>query len=187
MQNDSFAPGAFRGGRARRKVAAMEHGLLHRIDTALHNHAGLGPLVLRTGLGLVFLAHGYAKIAVFTLPGTMKFFQAFGLPGWAAYPVTALELAAGAALLLGFHARLAAAALVPVMLGALLPHIGNGWMFTGSGGGWEYPALVLLALVAQVFLGNGALALAGASQPRDDAAPLGGAASRREEACEPAR
>jgi putative oxidoreductase len=164
----------------------MEPGSLHRIDAALLPRAALGPLVLRVGLGLVFLAHGYAKIAIFTLPGTAKYFQAFGLPGWAAYPVMLVELVAGAALVLGFHARLAAAVLVPVMLGALVPHLGNGWMFTGSGGGWEYPALVLLALVAQVFLGAGALAISGtsaasaATRSRPDR-------TRQEEACEPAR
>jgi len=146
----------------------MKTDILSRIDSALSHRADLGPLALRAGLGAVFLAHGWAKISVFTMPGTAKFFEAFGLPGWAAYPVTALELAAGAALLVGFQTRIAAAALVPVMLGALLPHLGNGWMFTGTGGGWEYPALLIVALVAQVFLGNGALAVSrarGGHQP----------------------
>ena len=45
------------------------------------------------------------------------------------------------------------------MLGALLPHVGNGWMFTGTGGGWEYPAFLVLALIAQVLLGDGAMAV----------------------------
>jgi putative oxidoreductase len=185
-QNDLFARPTYRRGWAGRIVGAMEPRPLHRIDAALLPHAGLGPLVLRTGLGLVFLAHGYAKIAVFTLPGSAKYFQAFGLPGWAAYPVMAVELAAGAALLLGFHARLAAAVLVPVMVGALVPHLGNGWMFTGSGGGWEYPALVLVALVAQVFLGAGALAISGATRGSTaEVRPRVGA--RQDEACEPAR
>lgn len=149
----------------------MNNDTLSRIDSALANRADLGPLALRAGLGAVFLAHGWAKISVFTLPGTVKFFQAVGLPGWAAYPVTALELVAGAALLLGFHTRLAAAALVPVMLGALLPHLGNGWMFSGTGGGWEYPALLVVALVAQVFLGSGAFAVSRAARGREVSSP----------------
>src|SRR5688500_16043187 len=93
----------------------------------------LGPLALRTGLGSVFLAHAYAKAFLFTLPGTAQFFAQHGFPGWTAYPVFAAELLGGLALLVGFRTRLAAVALIPVMLGALKPHWAAGWMFTNSG------------------------------------------------------
>src|SRR3954470_22507588 len=87
------------------------------------------PTVLRLGLGAVFLAHAYAKLALFTIPGTVAFFQAHGFPGWTVYPVVALEFSGGLALMLGYRVRLASALLLPVMLGALVPHLGNGWMF----------------------------------------------------------
>lgn len=121
--------------------------------------SALGPTVLRVGLGTVFVAHAIAKATVFTFAGTARYFEAFGFPSFTVYPVFALELLGGLALVAGFRTRIAALALVPVMLGALRPHLGNGWMFTGAGGGWEYPAFLLLALVAQALVGGGAYAL----------------------------
>lgn len=135
---------------------------LDRIEAPLAAKTELAPFALRVGLGLVFLAHSYAKLAVFTIPGTMKFFEANGFPGWTVYPVLGAELAGGIALLLGLRTRLVALALIPVLLGALVPHLGNGWMFTNAGGGWEYVAFLIVALVAQALLGNGAFALSGA-------------------------
>ena len=46
-----------------------------------------------------------------------------------------------------------------VMLGALVPHQANGWMFTNSGGGWEYVAFLIVALAAQAVLGGGAYSM----------------------------
>lgn len=125
--------------------------------------SALGPTVLRFGLGAVFVAHAIAKATVFTFAGTARYFESVGFPSSAVYPVFALELLGGLALVAGFRTRIAALALVPVMLGALRPHLGNGWMFTGAGGGWEYPAFLLLALVAQALVGSGAYALDGLS------------------------
>jgi putative oxidoreductase len=118
-----------------------------------------GATVLRLALGAVFIAHAYAKAFVFTFPGTVGFFEQVGFPGWTAYPVFAAELFGGIALVLGVRTRWVSAALVPVMLGALVVHLGNGWMFTGQGGGWEYPAFLIVALGAQILLGDGAFAL----------------------------
>ena len=38
-------------------------------------------------------------------------------------------------------------------------HGSAGWLFSNQGGGWEYPAFLLSASVAQVLLGDGAFAL----------------------------
>lgn len=130
-----------------------------QLDTRLARHDDLAPTALRAALGVVFLAHAYAKAFLFTLPGTAAFFAAHGFPGWTAYPVFALELFGGLALLAGFQVRAAALALIPVMLGALVPHAGNGWMFTNPGGGWEYVAFINVALIAQALLGSGAYAV----------------------------
>ena len=121
--------------------------------------APYGVTALRVALGGIMLAHGLAKVFIFTLPGAAAFFGAHGFPGWTAYPVTAMEILGGAMLVAGVYARLTAAALVPVMLGALLVHLPNGWMFTAPGGGWEYVAFLVVALAAQTLLGDGAFAL----------------------------
>jgi putative oxidoreductase len=130
----------------------------NRLD-ALGKHQDLAPSALRVALGAVFLAHAYAKAFVFTFPGTAAYFASHGFPGWTAYPVFAAELFGGLALVVGFQVRAVSLALIPIMLGALVPHISLGWMFTNAGGGWEYVAFLLVALVAQALLGSGAYAL----------------------------
>ena len=102
-------------------------------------------LILRAGLGVMFIAHALLKINVFTLPGTVKFFESVGLPGPLAYVTVAAELLGGAALILGVYTRVVAFALVPVLIGATWVHAGNGWLFTAPNGGWEYPAFLTLA------------------------------------------
>jgi putative oxidoreductase len=116
-------------------------------------------LMLRVALGVVFVAHAGLKWFAFTLPGTAAFFVAHGFPGWTAYPVFLAELLGGVALVLGVGTRWVALGLVPVMLGALTVHWPNGWSFTAPDGGWEYVAFLLVALVAQAGLGDGALSL----------------------------
>ena len=131
----------------------------------------LGPTITRIGLGLVLLAHSvYLKAVVFTLPGTAAFFESIGLPGFSAYVVFAIEAIAGAALVAGIGTRFAAAAVIPVLLGATWAHLSSGWLFTNAGGGWEYPAFLTIIAAAQVVLGPGAYALANAEPAQDSAA-----------------
>jgi len=119
-------------------------------------------LVLRVALGVMFLAHSlYLKVFVFTLPGTVGFFESLGLPAAAAYLTIFAETAGGIALILGFQTRLVALALIPVLLGATWVHAGNGWLFTAQGGGWEYPLFLTVAAVVQALLGSGAYAVKG--------------------------
>ncbi len=116
-------------------------------------------LILRLSLGVMFVAHALLKLLVFTLPGTVQFFQSLGLPGPLAYIVFAAELVGGVLLIAGYRTRLVAAALVPVLLGSTWAHVGNGWLFSAPNGGWEYPLFLTAAAVAQILLGNGAYAL----------------------------
>ena len=124
------------------------------------NTAPYGALILRVSLGVMFLAHSlYLKVMVFTLPGTVQFFESLGLPGFTTYLVVGTEIIGGVALILGLYNRPVIIALVPVLLGALWVHSGNGWVFSAKGGGWEYPLFLTLAASVQGLLGDGALAL----------------------------
>ncbi|MEW5863020.1 MAG: DoxX family protein [Pseudomonadota bacterium] len=116
-------------------------------------------LVLRAALGTMFLAHALLKYAVFTLPGTVKFFESLGLPGALAYVTFWAELAGGALLLAGLGTRWVSAALVPILVGATWAHAGNGWLFSAPNGGWEYPAFLVAAAIAQALLGDGRYAV----------------------------
>lgn len=126
------------------------------------NNTDLSPyaaLILRISLGTIFIAHGMLKVLVFTLPGTAQFFDSVGFPGWTAYPVAFMEITGGILLIFGIATRWVALALVPIMLGAMSVHLGNGWLFTNKNGGWEYAAFLTIATVAQALLGSGAYAL----------------------------
>ena len=118
-----------------------------------------GTALLRITLGVAALAHGLLKIFVFTLAGAAGFFESLGLPGFLAYIVTFAEIIGGVMLVTGFRTRIAATALIPVLLGATWAHAGNGWLFSNQGGGWEYPLFWAFALAAQSLLGSGAHAV----------------------------
>jgi putative oxidoreductase len=111
-----------------------------------------GNALLRISLGLMFIAHGLIlKFFTFTLAGTAQYFASIGLPGPLAYLVFAAETVGGVLLLLNYRTRWVALGLIPVLLGALWVHIGNGWVFSNAGGGWEYP-VVLIVISAVVAL-----------------------------------
>jgi putative oxidoreductase len=121
--------------------------------------AGHAAALLRVTLGITLVAHGLMKVFIFTLPGTAAFFASQGFPGWSAYPVVAVEILGGAALVVGWQARLAALTALPVLLGALSVHAGNGWVFNSPKGGWEYPAFLVVSAIAVMLQGAGAFAL----------------------------
>lgn len=127
----------------------------------------LGTGLLRITLGTMFVAHASLKYFVFTLPGTAQFFGSLGLPPVLAYPTFAAELIGGVLLLIGVQTRLVALALVPVLLGATWAHAGNGWLFSGANGGWEYPLFLTIAALVQSLLGTGSLGLQSASPATD--------------------
>jgi putative oxidoreductase len=116
--------------------------------------------LLRVSMGLLFLAHGAVlKLGTFGLAGTMGYFGSIGYPPVLGAVVIAAEILGGLALVAGIGVRVVSLAFVPLMLGALLQHAGNGWVFSAQGGGWEFPAFWTVALLAQAGLGAGAYAL----------------------------
>jgi putative oxidoreductase len=86
--------------------------------------------ILRVVVGIVFIAHGYQKFFLMGIEGVTGFFTQLGvpLPGVAAPAIATLELAGGAALIVGLFARPIAFLLMCDVLGALfLAHLGNGF------------------------------------------------------------
>lgn len=119
-----------------------------------------GIALLRVSLGVMFIAHSVIlKYFVFTLAGTAGYFESIGLPGILAYVVFGMEAVGGVLLVLGVRTREVSAALIPILIGALWAHSGNGWVFSGANGGWEYPLYLIVLAGAQVLLGEGAFAL----------------------------
>jgi len=139
-------------------------------DTRLANGAAT---ILRIALGVMFLSHSLIlKLYVFTLAGNAAFFEKLGLPGWLGYATFFAEAIGGVLLVLGVQTRWVAAALLPILAGAVWAHSGNGWMFGYPNGGWEYPLYLVVLSVVQIMLGDGAYALSRSWLPQN----TGGAA-----------
>jgi putative oxidoreductase len=117
-------------------------------------------LLLRLSLAIMFFAHAWLKIRVFTIAGTVKYFESLGVPGLLAYLTIAAEVGGGLLLLLGIGTRWVALALIPLILGTIvLVHGKNGWLFSNKDGGWEYPAFWIVGLLVLAALGDGAAAI----------------------------
>lgn len=114
-----------------------------------------GLSLLRIHFGVILLAHGWLKISVFTIAGTVGYFASLGLPSIVAYLTIFGEIAAGLALIAGIQTRLASILSVPILLGATFVHLGNGWLFSAEGGGWEFPASLTVIAIAIALMGSG--------------------------------
>jgi putative oxidoreductase len=120
-------------------------------------------LLLRVSMGLLFIAHALLKVVVFTMPGTEQFFASLGLPGWFAWAVVVYEIGGGILLIAGFLTRWVAILLgIHLLFAAGLVHVGNGWVFSAEGGGWEYPVFWAVACFALALLGDGAASVGSA-------------------------
>lgn len=124
--------------------------------TQHQNHAAL---TLRLAFGAILLAHGLLKLFVFTPSGTAAYFSSLGFPEFLAYLTIALEVGGGIALILGLYTRLTALVSIPVLAGATWVHLSNGWVFSNQGGGWEFPALLIILAAIIAVQGAGSYAL----------------------------
>ena len=126
------------------------------MNTSTSNH---GAFLTRVTLGSILLAHGALKIFVFTMPGTVGFFESLGLPAILAYLTTFGEVFGGAALILGLYPRLVSLLSLPILVGATWVHMSNGWVFSNTGGGWEFPVLLIILAIVISIQGGGSFAI----------------------------
>lgn len=129
--------------------------------------APLGLLLLRVGLGVVFLMHGLQKFNEWTLAGTAENFRQMGVPSaeLAATVAAYVELVGGIALIVGLLSRLAGLVLALDMLGAIYFVQGSQGFFA-SNGGYESVLVLGLASLAVFLLGPGRFAIAGGLDDR---------------------
>lgn len=122
--------------------------------------ARYGATLIRVALGTMWIAHSLLlKLMTFGLSGFASWMDAQGLPAFLALPIVVAELAGGILIVAGFYGRWISLALLPIMLGAIYIHAGNGWLFVNANGGWEYPVFLAIASLAHFFIGDGAFAL----------------------------
>ncbi len=116
----------------------------------------IGLLVLRLGLGTVFIAHGWTKIK-----NPAAWAKKLGLPTLIGLLVSIGEFFGGLGVFFGCLTQIAAFGPLFVMTGALRYHIFV-WkqkFISHDGGSWEYPFMLLLCAIALIFLGGGAYSI----------------------------
>jgi putative oxidoreductase len=116
-------------------------------------------LVLRCGLGIVFLAHGYNHIfGGGKIAGTARWFESLGMrPGpLHAWTASITELASGVLLFLGLATPLACAGVIGTMVVAWVTnHRRNGFFIFRPGEGYEYVMMLVFAAVGLAGVGPG--------------------------------
>jgi putative oxidoreductase len=119
----------------------------------------LALLVARVWVGVVMLAHGWRHLhSVRSGPGMANWFESLGLRNGPlqAWTVTLTELAAGAALVVGFLTPLSYGGAASIAFVALVTnHWKNGFFIFNKGEGWEYVGTLGVLSVALGALGPG--------------------------------
>ena len=132
------------------------------LDKLFAPYAGVGVLILRLALGIIFVPHGWPKLKNPTELTGLIGKLGFPLPALFAWLVALLESVGALLLIVGLATRLVALGLVVDMLVAIAVRIRMmkaPFTSTQQAQGWEFEfALVAMAL-ALVFTGAGPLAL----------------------------
>jgi putative oxidoreductase len=126
------------------------------IVAALFNNAAVDPIsaqygifLLRVAVGIDWIVHAFLK----TWRG-MNTHEALlaknGITPLLAWPTFGLELIGGCAILLGWYTRQWSAMLLVFLAVVVWIKWPVGWLYSNTGGGWEYPLFWLIAQAALV-------------------------------------
>jgi putative oxidoreductase len=125
----------------------------------------ISSLLLRLGLGAVFLPHGAQKVlgwfGGYGFEGTMGFFTgSLHIPAFFAFLAILAEFGGALALIAGFFTRIAALGIASLMVVAVaMVHWQNGffmnWYGNQKGEGFEYHLLAVVIAVTLVVTGGG--------------------------------
>ena len=104
----------------------------------------------------MYLTHSVIlKVLTYGVTGTAQYFVSIGLPASFAWLTIFAEAIGGALLILGIRTRAVSLALIPILVGATWAHSGNGWVFSNTNGGWEYPVFLIVVSVVVALLERG--------------------------------
>jgi putative oxidoreductase len=121
-----------------------------------------GLLILRVGIGIIFVFHGFPKI----IGGVEKWvwlgsnIQHFGInfiPAFWGFAAACSEFFGGICLTIGFYTRIAAFFMACVMIVALVMHLKKGDDFTT----YSHPLSMLIVFVSLMCMGGGRWSLRG--------------------------
>jgi len=120
------------------------------MNNSLNKYHDLAPLLLRIGVGLIFIVAGWGKLT--GIEGTQDFFGNIGIPmaGLMAWVVALVEFVGGLMVLFGAWARIPNLLLAVIMVVALLTtKMGEGF------GAARLDLMLLFATLALAILGSG--------------------------------
>jgi len=118
----------------------------------------VGLLVLRIALGIIFLSHGYPKLAHLRGGAQMQgFFVEHGLPGYFLYIAGVIETFGGGLLLLGLFTRTAGLLLALEMCVAIWKvHSAHGYLAVND---YQFPLSLATACLALATVGAGLISV----------------------------
>jgi putative oxidoreductase len=140
--------------------AAAPTAFAARFNSAAMNrdYTRYGLFVLRVAIGIDWIVHAFLKTyrGMYTHEALLA---KNGITPLLAWPTFSLEVIGGCAILLGWYTRQWAAFLMIFLAVVVWIKWPVGWLYSNSGGGWEYPLFWLVAQSTLVFSGGGAFAL----------------------------
>jgi len=117
----------------------------------------LALLLLRAGLGVIFISHGYPKLFVSTR-GAMQGFEHMGFPAYFVYIAGVIEFFGGVTLILGLFTRIAGLLLAGEMAVAILKvHVPQGPITQVKN--YEFPLALAVGAFTLATLGAGLISL----------------------------
>lgn len=122
----------------------------------------LGLLILRVGIGLIFIRHGYPKLMGgkeqwLWLGSQMQYLGIMFAPIFWGFMAASSEFFGGIALVIGFYPRIAAFFMGCVMFAACMMHISKVDGFNTL----SHPLSLLVVFISIIFMGGGAFSLRG--------------------------
>lgn len=122
----------------------------------------IGHFILRVGIGILFICHGYPKITGGTekwlwLGSQMQYFGITFAPVFWGFMAACAEFFGGIALTLGLYTRIAAIFPACVMIVAIVMHLNKGDDFTI----YSHPISNLIIFVSLMCMGGGMWSLRG--------------------------
>jgi putative oxidoreductase len=125
---------------------------MNKIVSMFSNRKDIGLLVLRVGVGIIFLIHGIEKLS--NMGGVTTFFTHIGLNAVVAWFIALLETVGGAALILGTFTQIFASLFAIMMLVIIV------WLNAGKDfGTYNLEFLLLIASLALAASGAGKYSL----------------------------
>ncbi|HXT72707.1 MAG TPA: DoxX family protein [Candidatus Angelobacter sp.] len=126
----------------------------------MHHFEKLKPLallLLRLGLGIIFIYHGFPKLFTHTHQALQEF-PHMGFPSYFVYIAGIVEFFGGCLLILGLFTRIAALLIAGEMAIAILKvHLPQGGLM--AVGNYQFPLALAVAAFALVAVGAGAISL----------------------------